>query len=224
MNTIMKFYKYILFLELIFFPGSILAQGHINSYNLSYNLPNRLKRAIYRMYRVPLNAKTYIFNISHTEKEKYDGVYTFRLCFQPHAPTHMFILYGNKPYILDNLGFESPIEVIEEVSSLLSSLKADNNFIKATVSGMYTYLYDEYGASYGRSFHDHRKTDFNSDMEKEVYMKSQVTNWGMIESEGIRLRENINALPKTLSASINKNRFCKEEVIMLLRLIVMGKQ
>lgn len=55
-------------------------------------------------------------------------------------------------------------------------------------------------------------------------MKSQVTNWEMIVSEGLRLRQNINDLPRTLVASIDKNRFGKEEAIMLLRLIVMGKQ
>lgn len=187
-------------------------------------LPKHIKSRVYKKLKVRRNDKSIITKLSSVEGEDYSGVYTFRLSYQPHYPTRMFLLFKQKPYILLNLGFDNPIGVIKETCQYLSLKKCDEKIINCVLKGIYTYVYEEYGLCYGRHFQNNSKKEFNDNVEKDIYIRTHIRNWNLLENKAQIIVENKSKLPESIIAFIDKEKLNEEEVIVYLRLIVDGLQ
>ena len=126
----------------------VLQIGGQNS-EITITLPDRIAIKVCKEFKVRVRSKTIIGKLSQIKRGTYDGVYSFRLSFQPHYPTKLFVINGGEVHVFQNLGFENSVNVINEVCSYLSDNNCNRRFIEMALIGLYKYVYGEYGLDYG---------------------------------------------------------------------------
>lgn len=207
----------ILFLALLFCQN-LSSQNDNDTFVMT--LPKSIKSKVYKKFKIRQSDKTIIINLSSVENEKYSGVYTFQLSYQPHYPTKMFLLFKKEPYALHNLGFENPIGVIKETCQYLSTKKYNEAYINSVLMGLYLYVYGEYGLDYGRHLNLNSKPIFNNDNEKNIYIRSHIRDFESLKNNAQRNAQNKNKLPESIINYIDERELNEEEAIEYLRIIL----
>jgi hypothetical protein len=199
----------------------VLQIGGQNS-EITITLPDRIAIKVCKEFKVRVRSKTIIGKLSQIKRGTYDGVYSFRLSFQPHYPTKLFVINGGEVHVFQNLGFENSVNVINEVCSYLSDNNCNRRFIEMALIGLYKYVYGEYGLDYGTNVYYKYIPDFNNDSEKNTFILSRVKNIKNIEEEALQLSNERNLLSHAIVDYIKKEKMNSEEAIILLKYVIDG--
>ena len=98
---------------------------------------------MYDFYEEPYNARVLIDSVYTFGDASKNGIYTFRVCYQPHYPEKCVVVLNSNAYCLENEGFAYPTGVVEEVCSIIKSTKCDNKTMMEILKGVYLYIYEQ---------------------------------------------------------------------------------
>lgn len=154
------------------------------------DLPVVTIKKIYDFYKEPYYSVSKIENIYKCKESSESGIYTFRVCYSPHYPTKCILLLYSKPYCLNGEAFFSANGIMTELVYNLAKAKCPDNLCKEISIAMYTFLYDEYGLSYGRHRYPDDFPSFKSNEEKNIYLMSMVRDMDKLNKYAIYMNNN----------------------------------
>lgn len=185
--------------------------------NVGIELPRNLVAKMYDFYEEPYYARVLIDSVYTFGGASKNGIYTFRVCYQPHYPEKCVVVLNSNAYCVKNEGFAYPTGVVEEVCSIVKSTKSDNKTIMEILKGLYLYIYEQYGLHYGRDFIPNDPPILETTEEKEKYILSKLSDRHNL----YKLKDSLLAapqhLPDKLSALAEKMEDC--DMIFLLRIL-----
>jgi len=203
----------IFIISMLIFSEPLYSQNNI--------IPSNLRKSLYKLYHYNTTWKSTISKLSCVEGKKHDGVYTFRLNYQPHYPTRVFFISNNTPYTIESLGFENTTAVLLESCHFLSSKHQTNSYIKSILSGVYKYLFAEYGLTYGSDFFD-KKPDLTNERDKMRFIIHRVNNVDKLRKQALYLRTDRKIIPDSITNYIKGNNLNDEEALLFLRYIILN--
>lgn len=116
----------------------------------SVSVPDSIKMILDEAYGNGLaNASAHVYNILESDCYDWkDGIYRY-FGQGPHFPTKIFIVYGDKIFVFNNLGFCNPLSVINEFVECSKRLSLPDNDIIKFLKGICDYLENEKDKTYG---------------------------------------------------------------------------
>ena len=213
--------KYIKYLSLIFLLiQQINAMAQKPNYVGDY-LPDSTVLKIYEDFQETCTSRAVISKLSNVTGSNYNGVYTFRLGYQPHYPTKVFVIYMGNTFVITNLGYLNIKGVVAEMNKILYDIKANKELIHCIYLGIYKYLIEEYGLDYGNYIKNNSKPSFDNDSQKMKYIKSKIFSMNDIItiSKGLSL-DQIKCF-EDINYYILKDNLNDEETIILLNLLLL---
>ena len=185
--------------------------------NVGIELPRDVVAKMYDFYEEPYNARVLIDSVYTFGGASKNGVYTFRVCYQPHYPEKCVIVLKGNAYCLENEGFAYPTGVVEEVCSIIKSTKCDNKTMMEILKGVYLYIYEQYGLHYGCDFVPNDPPILETTEEKEKYILSKLSDQHNLYILKDSLLADPHHLPDKLSALVKEMQGC--DIIFLLRIL-----
>lgn len=120
--------------------------------NVGIELPRDVVAKMYNFYDEPYYARVLIDSVYTFGGASKNGIYTFRVCYQPHYPEKCIVVLKGNAYCIENEGFAYPGGVVEEVCSIIQKIKCDNTTMMEILKGVYIYICEQYGLHYGCDF------------------------------------------------------------------------
>ena len=144
--------------------------------NVGIELPSDVVAKMYNFYDEPYYARVLIDSVYTFGGASKNGIYTFRVCYQPHYPEKCVIVLKGNAYCIENEGFACPTGVVEEVCGIVEKTKCDNTTMMEILKGVYLYIYEQYGLHYGCDFIPNDPPILETTEEKERYILSKLSD------------------------------------------------
>ena len=185
--------------------------------NVGIELPRDVVAKMYDFYEEPYYARVLIDSVYTFGGASKNGIYTFRVCYQPHYPEKCVVVLNSNAYCVKNEGFAYRRGVVEEVCSIIQKTKCDNTTMMEILKGVYIYIYEQYGLHYGRDFIPNDPPVLETTEEKERYILSKLSDQHKLYKLKDSLFADLQQLPDKLSALVKEMQGC--DIIFLLRIL-----
>ncbi|WP_308234429.1 hypothetical protein [uncultured Prevotella sp.] len=184
---------------------------------MGIELPSDVVAKMYNFYDEPYYARVLIDSVYTFGGASKNGIYTFRVCYQPHYPEKCVIVLKGNAYCIENEGFACPTGVVEEVCGIVEKTKCDNTTMMEILKGVYLYIYEQYGLHYGCDFIPNDPPILETTEEKERYILSKLSDQHNLYILKDSLLADPHHLPDKLSALAEKMEDC--DMIFLLHIL-----
>lgn len=211
-----KINKTIFALFLSFFCLSISAKTpDIRGVKFSSSIANK----IYKSFGESTKCVAIVRSLATFERTKSEGVFAFRLAFQPHYPSKLFLVHNNIVFPYKTLGYADPRGVVLETLNLLG-LEIFEGEKKIISKGVYKFLVMEYGDTYGGIVSKEKLKlesiiSYKPYEEKEKYISSQIENEGKLKE----IVDLLNSKDQKLDLSTIVGKLSDEECIVLMKFL-----
>ncbi len=185
--------------------------------NVGIELPSDVVAKMYDFYEEPYYARVLIDSVYTFGGASKNGIYTFRVCYQPHYPEKCVIVLKGNAYCIENEGFACPTGVVEEVCGIIEKTNCDNTTMMKILKGVYLYIYEQYGLHYGCDFIPNDPPIIETTEEKEKYILSKLSDQHNLYILKDSLLADPQHMPDKLSALAEKMEDC--DMIFLLRIL-----